>query len=639
MAFEVQIGLGACVVVHLGVRAAQHMAEGGAGVEPHFQDVGALGVVRRVFGAQDFFGRHAAPGLDAALFDDVGGLVHDFHGARMQLARILVQKERDGHAPAALARDAPVRPPGDHVVQAGLAVFGVEAGVLDGVERDLAQRLGGLHACFSEHAFAFVHADEPLGSRAVDHGRLVAPAVRVAVRDVLGGHQAACVAQGLDDDGHGLPDVLAAKQREVGRVGAVALHRVQDFVQCHAVRAAGVEVFQPIRRRRVHDTRAVIGRGVVGQVHGRQAAVAEAAVFAGHVVQRVFKFEAAQVLAQGGGQHAAGKAVALQARGHQRLGHEQDAFARVHQRVGDFGVQVQGLVGRDGPGSSGPDDHERVLGQCRQTKGGRQLGRVVRLERHVQRGTLLVLVFDLELGQRRAAVKAPVHRLEAPVHKAALHHALERADFARLVGGIHGLVGVVPFAQHAQALEVHHLLRDLLGGKRTALGLHVVATQVAAVFLLDGVFDRQAVAVPTGHVQRVKAFELARLGDHVLEDLVDRMAHVDLAVGVGRAVVQDELGRAPASVAQALVDAFVFPVLHPTWLALGQVAAHGEGGVGQVQGAAVIRGSGGGRAGVVGHEGALKRGIPGQARSNAGKQGAKRERCRACRAGAAQAAP
>ncbi len=70
VAFQVEVGLGAFVVVHAGVRAAQHVPEGGAGVEPHFQNVGALGVVLGLFGAQDVGGAHAAPGFDAALLDD-----------------------------------------------------------------------------------------------------------------------------------------------------------------------------------------------------------------------------------------------------------------------------------------------------------------------------------------------------------------------------------------------------------------------------------------------------------------------------------------------------------------------------------------------------------------------------------------
>jgi hypothetical protein len=124
--------------------------------------------------------------------------------------------------------------------------FRVEAGLLDGVQRDLAQGLLGLLRGIGEHAFAFVHADEPLGGGAVDHGRLVAPAVRVAVADGGGVHQAARDLQGVEDDGHGLPDVLAAEQRQVGRVHAVALHGVQDLLVVHAVGHAAVEVVHAV---------------------------------------------------------------------------------------------------------------------------------------------------------------------------------------------------------------------------------------------------------------------------------------------------------------------------------------------------------------------------------------------------------
>src|SRR6218665_835909 len=55
---------------------------------------------------------------------------------------------------------------------------------------------------------------------------------------------------------------------------------------------------------------------------------------------------------------------------------------------------------------------------------------------------------------------------------------LEGAGFAGFVGVVHGLVGVVPCAEHAQALKVGHLLRDLHGGVGAALGLHVVAREL-----------------------------------------------------------------------------------------------------------------------------------------------------------------
>ena len=160
-----------------------------------------------------------------------------------------------------------------------------------------------------EHAFAAcVHADEPLGGGAVDHRRLVAPAVRVAVRDGLGGEQAAGSAQRLDDQRRGLPDVQAAEQRQFGRIAAVALHRVQDVVVGHAVGDAGVEVFHAVGGRGMHDAGAVVGGGVVGQVDRAQAPVAGV-----HVVQRMQEVEQRQVLALRRGQHGAGELKALQA--------------------------------------------------------------------------------------------------------------------------------------------------------------------------------------------------------------------------------------------------------------------------------------------------------------------------------------
>ena len=54
----------------------------------------------------------------------------------------------------------------------------------------------------------------------------------------------------------------------------------------------------------MHDTRAVVGGGVVGQEDGGQALVAVlACACIGYVVQRVFEVEPAEVFAQCGGQH------------------------------------------------------------------------------------------------------------------------------------------------------------------------------------------------------------------------------------------------------------------------------------------------------------------------------------------------
>ena len=132
------------------------------------------------------------------------------------------------------------------------------------------------------------------------------------------------------------------------------------------------------------------------------------------------------------------------------------------------------------------------------------------------------------------------------------------------------------------------MLRDLLGGVGTAFGLHIVAAQIAAVELFNLVFNRQAVAVPAWHVVGIKPLQLARFDNHVFEHLVYSVADVDLPVGVGRAVVQDEFFLAFARGAKLLVQVALVPLFDPIWLALGQFAPHGKRGVGQVEGGAVI---------------------------------------------------
>ena len=162
----------------------------------------------------------------------------------MQFAAVFVQEKRHWHAPAALARDTPVWAVGNHVAQPGFAVFGVELGLLDRVQRQLPQRLGRF--VFDENAHTLVHAHKPLRRGAVNHRGFVTPAMRVAVRDAVGRHQAAGIFQGLQNLGHRFPDVLSAEQGEVGGIGAIALHRIENLIVGEALGDAGVEVFYAV---------------------------------------------------------------------------------------------------------------------------------------------------------------------------------------------------------------------------------------------------------------------------------------------------------------------------------------------------------------------------------------------------------
>ena len=199
----------------------------------------------------------------------------------------------------------------------------------------------------------------------------------------------------------------------------------------------------------------------------------------------------------------------------------------------------------------------------------------------------VVVILDLGLGQRRLLDDRPQHGLGALVEPA-IHQELRQLAHDHGLGLVgHGRVVVIPVAVDAQALELLALHADPVIGEGAALAAeladrHGVLVLVAgAILLLDLPFDRQAVAVPARHVVAVLAQHLLGAAHQVLQDLVERVADMEVAVGVGRAVMQHELGPALALGAQALEQAHVGPALQQLRLLLGQPGAHGEVGLGQ----------------------------------------------------------
>ena len=204
------------------------------------------------------------------------------------------------------------------------------------------------------------------------------------------------------------------------------------------------------------------------------------------------------------------------------------------------------------------------------------------------------MVLHLGLGQRRLLHHGPHHRLRAAVERA-VHGELHQLGSDDGLGPVvHGRVVVVPVALHAEALELLALHADPVFGELPALaaelvdGHGVLVLALGAVLLLDLPLDGQAVAVPARHVVGIEAQHLLGARHHVFQDLVERGAHVDVGVGVGRAVVEDELGPALGGLAQAAIEADFGPALEQLGLQLRQASLHGELGLGQEQGRAPI---------------------------------------------------
>ena len=172
-----------------------------------------------------------------------------------------------------------------------------------------------------------------------------------------------------------------------------------------------------------------------------------------------------------------------------------------------------------------------------------------------------------------------MNRLASLVEAVPLGKSCQLACRGRLVIGGHRQVRVLPVAEDAETPELLALDFDPFLGVSAALLADVCLAHLAllvAEFLVDFQLDRQAVAIPARHVRCVEALHAFALDDNVLEDLVQRVPDMNIAVRIGRAIVQGEVRFPGGRLADLAVKFELGPVLHDLRFALWQVAAHRE---------------------------------------------------------------
>ena len=234
----------------------------------------------------------------------------------------------------------------------------------------------------------------------------------------------------------------------------------------------------------------------------------------------------------------------------------------------------------------------------------------------------MVVILDLRLGERGLLHRRPHHRLGAQIQRPVHHELHELLGDHRLGAEIHRQIRIVPVAGDAQPLELLALDVDPAFGEFAAFRAQLVDRHVVLglalgpVLLLDLPFDRQTVTIPARHVAAVLAHHLLRADHHVLEDLVERVADMQMPVGIGRPVMQHE-GRPPLLLAQLLIDPDRVPPRQPIRLAFGQARPHRKIGLRQEQRVFVF-----GRVGR--HIGAHRAAFP----SGTGEMSSRRERPR-----------
>src|SRR5690606_15473213 len=99
-------------------------------------------------------------------------------------------------------------------------------------------------------------------------------------------------------------------------------------------------------------------------------------------------------------------------------------------------------------------------------------------------------------------------------------------------------------------------------------GFYIDLITRLANFFLDIVFDWQTMTVPTGNIGRIKTAQGFAFDNNVLEDFIDRVADMDIAIGIGWAVVKDKLFASSAGCADLLIHIIGLPLLEHFRLAL-----------------------------------------------------------------------
>ena len=194
------------------------------------------------------------------------------------------------------------------------------------------------------------------------------------------------------------------------------------------------------------------------------------------------------------------------------------------------------------------------------------------------------MIFNLSLGQRRFLNRAPHDRLRA-AHEPSAHCDVEKlGDNLRLRFRAHRQIRIIPLRFDTQRTKLFCLHIDpafsIFPAARAELSRADIflGAPLAAKLFFNFPFNRQAVAIPAGHIRRIPAGHLVRAHDNVFDDFVHRRAEVNMPIGIRRAIMEQPwLCAARFGIcAHLLIKLHLIPALDPFRLSLWQAAALGE---------------------------------------------------------------
>ena len=149
---------------------------------------------------------------------------------------------------------------------------------------------------------------------------------------------------------------------------------------------------------------------------------------------------------------------------------------------------------------------------------------------------------------------------------------------------------MLPITNAAQTAELLPLTVEEIQGEVPALVAefghgHGVALDA---LLLNGGLDGHTMSIPAGNIRSIAASHVLVADDHILEDLVHGGANVNVAVGIGRAVMENERSLILVPFHHLTVQILAVHLFQHTRFPLCQLGTHGEVGLGQIDGLVVI---------------------------------------------------
>ena len=138
---------------------------------------------------------------------------------------------------------------------------------------------------------------------------------------------------------------------------------------------------------------------------------------------------------------------------------------------------------------------------------------------------------------------------------------------------------MLPIGADAEAFEFFSLNIDKLKGEFLAFvaeGQHIFLLAVETQSFDGALFNGETVGVPAGDVGALIPGHGAVFEDDVFQDFIQSVTQMDIAVGVGRAVVENKGFFAFSVFQRFVVDVFFFPLFDDARFLFGEVAAHGK---------------------------------------------------------------